>query len=241
MPRKSKLIPFRNELGIIPDREIADKVGLTSEAVRRYRTRHGIPARWRGEGEALPGEGEILSKASQPKPKASKPARRQARTGRGRKSKLDPYLDELGILPDKALAEKAGVTPENVRAYRIRRGIPARWRGEGEPLVAEQPAALEPEPAAQAPAESQPAAAPPAPPEPAPAESPAPTPSEPARAPSVLLRGYSVTLSGPDGEQEFVAVAADIAQAAIAAVAAVQKRGLSGEVVGLRFLARAIS
>jgi len=53
---------------------------------------------------------------------------------RRRKSKLDPFLDRVGILPDRKLAELAGVTPENVRAFRKRRNIPARWRGEGEPL-----------------------------------------------------------------------------------------------------------
>ncbi|MFH1464153.1 MAG: hypothetical protein ABIO70_07190 [Pseudomonadota bacterium] len=48
-----------------------------------------------------------------------------------RKSKLDPYLDHIGVLPDREVAEMAGVTPENVRAFRARRNIPAGWRGEG--------------------------------------------------------------------------------------------------------------
>ena len=51
-----------------------------------------------------------------------------------RKSKLDSYADKIGILPDKKIAEIAGVSPENVRAFRKRRDIPARWRGQGEPL-----------------------------------------------------------------------------------------------------------
>lgn len=48
-----------------------------------------------------------------------------------RKSKLDPYLEHIGVLPDREVAEMAGVTPENVRAFRARRDIPAGWRGEG--------------------------------------------------------------------------------------------------------------
>ena len=48
-----------------------------------------------------------------------------------RKSKLDPYLEHVGVLPDREVAEMAGVTPENVRAFRARRSIAAGWRGEG--------------------------------------------------------------------------------------------------------------
>jgi len=137
MPRKSKLVPYLDKLGIVPDKQLADIVGLSIEAVRKYRQRHDIPARWRGEGEPLPVDVE-----AQPAPaprKRSRPARR-------RKSKLDPHMDKVGVLPDKQVAMLAGVTPENVRAYRIRRGIPARWRGEGGPLSAA--AAPAPAPAA---------------------------------------------------------------------------------------------
>ena len=58
---------------------------------------------------------------------------------RRRRSKLDPFLEKIGIVPDRQLAELAGVTPENVRAFRKRRGIPARWRGEGDPLPVSAP------------------------------------------------------------------------------------------------------
>ena len=47
-----------------------------------------------------------------------------------RKSKLDACVHLIGTVPDKEVAERAGVTAENVRTYRIRRGIPASWRGE---------------------------------------------------------------------------------------------------------------
>ena len=48
-----------------------------------------------------------------------------------RKSVLDPHLDIVGVLPDKEVGQRVGVTAENVRSYRVRRNIPAQWRGEG--------------------------------------------------------------------------------------------------------------
>ena len=61
----------------------------------------------------------------------------------GRPSKLDGHLDIVGELPDRDVAAIAGVTAENVRMYRVRRQIPARWRGEGQRLapVVDAPAA----------------------------------------------------------------------------------------------------
>lgn len=55
-----------------------------------------------------------------------------------RKSKLDPFESKIGILPDKVIGDLAGVTSENVRAFRNRRGISARWRGEDEPFDVEE-------------------------------------------------------------------------------------------------------
>ncbi len=45
MPRRSKLEPHLDKLGMVTDKQLADLVGLSFEAVRRYRTRRGIPAR----------------------------------------------------------------------------------------------------------------------------------------------------------------------------------------------------
>jgi hypothetical protein len=59
-----------------------------------------------------------------------------------RKSKLDPYLEHVGVLPDREVAELAGVTPENVRAFRARRNIAAGWRGEGRSFQGEPQGAL---------------------------------------------------------------------------------------------------
>ncbi len=330
MPPKSKLLPHLDKLGTVPDKQLADLVGLSFEAVRRYRQRHGIPAHWRGEGEPQPG-GE-----TSPVPRRKTPSPRAKPTRKRRKSKLDPHLDKLGVLPDKEVAELAGVTPENVRAYRKRRGIPARWRGEGEPLPddatpappapkrASQPrkdkltpylaeigiledaviarkaattpqnvrnfrlrrgiparwrgegvplageaeilqaAIEEPEPdlppepeevlrepeevlrePVSVPAKEEPAQPADArhtdaqqaeelPPEPEDALSPGP-------AKLALQNAYSVTVEGPEGETEYVAVGADIGDAALKALAALGVHGIEGTVVGIQFLTQALA
>jgi len=317
MPRKSKLVPYLDKLGIVPDKQLADIVGLSTEAVRKYRQRHDIPARWRGEGEPLPVDVE-----AQPAPAP----RMRSRPARRRKSKLDPYMDKVGVLPDKQVAMLAGVTPENVRAFRNRRGIPARWRGEGEPLpdagapapappaskraskprkgkltpyLAEigiltdgviakkasttpqnvrnfrmrhgiparwrgegEPLPGEAEILQSAVEEPKPEVAPETedvPPEPEstpdPEESTQPTgvdppdelpadPEEvlsPALTKPVLQQAYSVTVERPEGEVEYVATGADIGEAATKAVAALGEHGIEGTVVGIRFLACALT
>ena len=117
--RRSKIDPFAAEVGTVSDKEIAAKAGVSTENVRTWRKRRGIPASWRnGDGTALgvAREASVSKKASRGK----KPRRR--------KSRLDPYHKDLGLLPDKQVAELAGVSPENVRAYRKRHGIKAQWQ-----------------------------------------------------------------------------------------------------------------
>jgi hypothetical protein len=122
-PRKSKLDSCAHMIGTLPDKEVAEKAGVTAENVRTYRIRRSIPAAWRGETlEDLARKQSARTKGKRPSaPKQRKP----------RASRLDPWKHLLGELPDKQLAEMAGVSAENVRSYRLRRGISARWRGEG--------------------------------------------------------------------------------------------------------------
>lgn len=52
--RRSKIDPFRKELGQVPDRTIAERSGTSIENVRAYRRRHGIEAEWqRSSGIAV--------------------------------------------------------------------------------------------------------------------------------------------------------------------------------------------
>ena len=57
-----------------------------------------------------------------------------------RPSVLEQHLDIVGIEPDAIVAKKAGISASAVRQWRVRHGIPARWRGE----EAEAPAAADP-------------------------------------------------------------------------------------------------
>ena len=131
--RKSKLAPYASLLGDLSDREIAE---------RAYRRRRGIPARWRGESEtelkdgadgraqrSKAGQVARTSAAASGAGATGRP-KKKVRKLRGRTSKLAVFEDLLGEVPDRELAEKAGVTVQNVRAYRVRRGI-ASWRDKG--------------------------------------------------------------------------------------------------------------
>ncbi len=149
-----------------------------------------------------------------------------------RKSKLDPYIDRVGILPDRQIAELAGVTSENVRAFRNRRGIPARWRGEGEPLANEEEILA----AAQAAGVST---------VPGKRKKSLPRVSDPALpagagGPVAVAQGYVVTVACGDEEKEFVVVGADIAQASAVALSSLRAQRNDGRVLCVRFLADAL-
>jgi transposase len=90
------LEPMIDRLGSVPDAEIAKDAGVSVRTVASYRARNNIKG-YTGR---------------------SAPTQR-----RRRKSKIDPYVDLLGKVPDRVVAEKAGVTLNAVRNYRANRGI----------------------------------------------------------------------------------------------------------------------
>jgi hypothetical protein len=205
--RKSKISPFRSEVGKIPDRQLAQKAGVTTESVRMYRRRHGIEL-------TLP-----AAPNARPTPESKVPRRRR--------SKLDPYADLLGTVPDGEVAAMAGVTSENVRAYRRRHSIPTQWRelrrAGGRPAAA-------PVAAAPAPAAAAPVAAPAA-------------PVAAASAPVVAkvagtVQAYAIAVAGSD--VEYFIVAANIAAAATAALAALPGVAGTDQITGIRHLGPAI-
>ncbi len=150
-----------------------------------------------------------------------------------RKSKLDPYVHKVGILPDRAVAELAGVTSENVRAFRNRRGIPARWRGEGEqlPNEAEVLAAAGLDAAPDQPRAQRRRAR----------VGGAGGGAAQAQAAGLkVAQGFVVAVETGAGQQEFVVVGADIAQASSLAMQSLEARGVQGKVVGIRYLADAL-
>lgn len=90
-----RLEPFQHDLGRRPDREIAEKAGLSAATVARVRRSRGIPA----------------------------PRFRKEQGAGG--SRIDRYEDLLGVVSDAELARLADVSRAAVRNYRVRRGIPS--------------------------------------------------------------------------------------------------------------------
>jgi hypothetical protein len=112
----------------------------------------------------------------------------------------------------------AGVTSENVRAYRRRHSIGAEWR---------ESRAAAPAPVAVAPAPAPVAAAPAPAPEAAPAPAPKATPAAGGLAFAVLVDGQ---------DEPYVVFAADIAGAVAAAAARV-----SGRIDAVEYIGRALT
>ena len=175
--RKSKVDAVAHLVGKVPDRELAEQIGVTPENVRTWRKRRGIEPTWKTD-EAAPA----------PMPRRSP---KRGKKPRRRKSKLDPYRAELGTVPDRVVAEKAGVTAENVRTYRKRHGIESSWRQASE-----------------------------APAKPAPAAKPAAKPARQRRSgPTPPPRGWAfrVTAEIDGAEREYVTFGADVVEAATVA------------------------
>lgn len=60
-----------------------------------------------------------------PAPQVTTPGVAAATPKRGYTSKIDPFADLVGVLPDRTIAQRAGTTIGSVQAWRSRRGIPA--------------------------------------------------------------------------------------------------------------------
>lgn len=147
--RRSRVDAFAELVGQVPDRVVAERAGVTIGAVRNWRVARGIPAAGR---LALPPEpGEVAEALAAP-PAEAKPARMPKR--RGRRSRIDPWASEVGTVPDRVIAEKAGVSVNAVANYRKVRGIP----GFGTAAAASAAPAASGATAAPAPASSPPAA-----------------------------------------------------------------------------------
>lgn len=86
-------------LGNVPDAEVAKMAGVSVRTIASFRARHSIG------GYAGP--------------------RRAPRQGKRRASRIDPFEALLGAVADRIVAEKAGVSLNAVRNYRVKRGIPA--------------------------------------------------------------------------------------------------------------------
>lgn len=88
-------VPVLQELGTVPDSVVARKVGVSLRTVASFRARHSIG------GYAGP--------------------RRRGADRAPRKSKIDPYGHLIGTVADRIVAEKAGVSLNAIRNWRLRR------------------------------------------------------------------------------------------------------------------------
>lgn len=121
-PRRTRKAPrtdamldgFKNQLGKVPDTEIAEKAGLSMWVVRGYRIRQGIAA-FRRSGER-----------TRRKPAPTK-GRRKAQRSAGKPSpglqRVATLHSQVGARPDHEVAEMAGVSVGTVRNYRKRHAI----------------------------------------------------------------------------------------------------------------------
>lgn len=85
-------------LGTVPDRVVAEQLGVSTSIVTSYRTRLGIPS-WGMR-------------------------QRQSRNERIRALLADPIRQRLGTVPDKQLAEETGVPLTRISSLRVSLGIP---------------------------------------------------------------------------------------------------------------------
>ncbi len=124
------------DVGRVSDGVIARRLGISRKTVLAWRKRQGIRAYddpvpagpLAAPQPPRPGPPPISHRVDQP---AGDPRRAKA-------SRLEAFAHLLGTMPDRELAVRAGVSPENVRMYRQRRGIVAQWReGEGPPTRVE--------------------------------------------------------------------------------------------------------
>lgn len=153
---------------------------------------------------------------------------RRARAFRGRRSKLDPFMDLIGTVADSEIAALAGVTPENVRAFRNRRGIAPHRAAGGAPKAPEK-----------APVSPRAAAKPGRPARRKRVAQAASTAKPPAAAPvaSVPAAAFSVQIDFAGGSRSYAVVAADIAEAAQTAVARAGRRHKDGQVKAVQKIA----
>lgn len=113
----ARLEGVRSLLGRVSDGEVAERLGIARKTVVEFRKRNHIDA-------FVPPRSRVDSSAS-----ASGRGRPEAGAVR-RASRLDAFANVIGRVPDRDVAGRAGMTPENVRMYRRRRGIAASWRVE---------------------------------------------------------------------------------------------------------------
>ncbi len=221
--RRSKIDPFVHLFGTTPDAEIAKLAGVTTEAVRMYRRRRGVAPASRSTAAAPAAAPATAAAPAAVAAPAAAPKRQKGR----RRSRLDPHYHLLGVRPDAEVAALAGVTPENVRAFRKRHSIPRHSRKAA-------PVAAVVAPAVAAPVAAAPAAAPVVAPV-------AKSLAAPKAAPAIAVGSvaWAIRLAGND--EVFVVTADDVASAARRAIGSLAAQSVGGTIARIERLGRALA
>lgn len=100
--KDERIVPFHGLLGRVPDAEIARRAGVSVRTIASYRARHDIDG-YRGRRRRPPPRGQ-------------------------RESRVASFRHLLGEVPDRVVADLAGMSLGAIRNYRVKKGIAAAGR-----------------------------------------------------------------------------------------------------------------
>jgi hypothetical protein len=114
--KDTRILPYLKMLGQVPDSDVAKKAGVSVRTIASFRARNNVGG--------------------------YKGPRKRGADRAPRKSRIDAFAHLVGQHPDRIVAEKAGVSLNAVRNWRMRHGVPASGRVASEPLGAGVPGAV---------------------------------------------------------------------------------------------------
>lgn len=108
--KDTRILPYAKLLGQVPDSDVAKKAGVSVRTIASFRARNNVGG--------------------------YKGPRKRGADRAPRKSRIDAFAHLVGQHPDRIVAEKAGVSLNAVRNWRMRHGVPASGRVASEPIGA---------------------------------------------------------------------------------------------------------
>ena len=106
--KDAKILPYLEMLGQVPDSEVAKRANVSVRTIASFRSRHNVPG--------------------------YKGPRKRGADRAPRKSRIDAFAHLVGQYPDRVVAEKAGVSLNAVRNWRMRHGVAASGRTGDTPI-----------------------------------------------------------------------------------------------------------
>lgn len=106
--KDTRILPYARMLGQVPDSDVARKAGVSVRTIASFRARNAVGG--------------------------YKGPRKRGADRAPRKSRIDAFAHLVGQHPDRIVAEKAGVSLNAVRNWRMRHGVPASGRAASDPV-----------------------------------------------------------------------------------------------------------